>query len=272
MMQLAIPSTAVEATIPRPADQTQLWKRYARTGHGSPSEGELVERYLPLVKTVAGRIAMTLPSHIDLQDLYSAGLVGLLDALRRFDTQSGTSFESYARLRIRGAILDELRRMDWVPRSVREKARRVQEAMRTLEQKRGKIPSEEEVARSLNVSTEDYQTLLDEIRPASFVCLDSARNTENEEGATLYEGVADDRQVDPGERTAEREMARLIVDRLEMLPEMQRKVLALYYFEDLRLREIAEVFGVTESRICQIHAQAILSIKAYLRRKDPEAV
>lgn len=252
-------------------DNTRLWKRYAKAGKGSSSEGELVERYLPLVKTVVGRVAMTLPSHIDTQDLHSAGLVGLLDALRRFDPKSGASFESYARLRIRGAVLDELRRMDWVPRSVREKARRVQEAMQTLEQKQGKLPSDTEMARSLNLSVDEYLELLDEIKPATFICLDSSRDTEVADGASQYESVADDRQNDPSQGASEREMARLVVERLEMLPDMQRKVLALYYFEDLRLREIAEVFGVTESRICQIHAQAILSIKSYLKRHDPQS-
>jgi RNA polymerase sigma factor FliA len=254
------------------ADPAQLWNRYAKAGHGSTSEGELVERYLPLVKTVAGRVALTLPSHIDVQDLHSAGLVGLLDALRRFDPQSGSSFESYARLRIRGAILDELRRLDWVPRSVRDKARRVQEAMQELEQRLGRMPTARDMAEHLKVTVEEYHHLLEEIRPATFVCLDSVRSVDSEDGATHYESVQDERQRDPSEDAATHEMARMIVDRLEVLPEMQRKVLALYYFEDLRLREIAEVFGVTESRICQIHTQAILSIKSYLRRKDPEAL
>jgi len=256
----------------RPADATQLWRRYAKSGHGSATEGELVERYLPLVKTVAGRLAITLPPHIDVQDLHSAGLVGLLDALRRFDPRSGASFESYARLRIRGAILDELRRLDWVPRSVRDKARRVQEAMQELEQRKGRIPTEQDMARCLQVSVEDYQNLLEEIKPATFVCLDSARSAESGEGPSQYESLPDERQPDPSMDAARHEMAQMIVDRLEVLPEMQRKVLALYYFEDLRLREIAEVFGVTESRICQIHSQAILSIKSYLRRTDPGAL
>ncbi len=272
-MKTLLDPQPTDAPAANPAqDHTRLWQRYAKTGHGGSHENELVERFLPLVKTVVGRVAMTLPSHVDIQDLNSAGLVGLLDALRRFDPKSGATFESYARLRIRGAVLDELRRMDWVPRSIREKARRVQDAMQILEQQKGTLPSDTEMARSLNLSVDEYQELLDEIRPATFVCLDSSRSMESDEGATQYESVADDRQDDPSQGAAEREMARLVVDRLEMLPEMQRKVLALYYFEDLRLREIAEVFGVTESRICQIHAQAILAIKNYLRKKDPESM
>ncbi|MGA1236111.1 MAG: FliA/WhiG family RNA polymerase sigma factor [Limisphaerales bacterium] len=269
---LETPTRTEQTSAANAADQTQIWRRYALAGQGSPLEGELVERYLPLVKTVAGRIALTLPNHIDVQDLQSAGLIGLLDALRRFDPNSGAIFESYARLRIRGAILDELRRLDWVPRSVRDKARRVQDAMQELEQRHGSIPTETQMAKSLDMSVEDYQSLLDEIKPATFVCLDSARRQDSEEGSTNYESVQDDHQPDPSLKAAQHEMAQMVVDRLEVLPEAQRKVLALYYFEDMRLREIAEVFGVTESRICQIHSQAILAIKGFLKRQDPEAL
>jgi RNA polymerase sigma factor for flagellar operon FliA len=253
-------------------DATQLWRRYAKSGHGSPIESEIVQRHLPLVKTVVGRVAMSLPAHVDAEDLYSAGLVGLLNAVRRFNPKSGASFETYARVRIRGAVFDELRRLDWVPRSVHEKARKVEEVMRQLEQKLGRTPGESEMAAALKLSVEHYRILLDEIRPATFVCLDSVRGQESDDGLSQYESVADERQGDPGDRAAQRELARLITDRLEALPEMQRKVLALYYFEDLRLREIAEVFGVTESRICQVHAQAILSLKGFLRRRDPESL
>lgn len=249
-----------------------LWKRYAKHGHGSATENEIIRQYLPLVKTVVGRLAMTLPSHVDIDDLHSAGLVGLLNAVRRFDTKSGASFETYARLRIRGAVFDELRRLDWVPRSIHDKARRVEEVVRRLEQEKGDVPTEAEVARAMNLSLEDYRHLLDQIRPASFVCLDSARGTDGDDGTPQYEAVADTTVNDPGQGTMRRELARLIAERLEQLPEMQRKVLALYYFEDLRLREIAEVFGVTESRICQIHTQAILAIRSFLQKHDATPV
>ena len=266
------PEPAVAETPVSPVDRTKLWKRYARSGEGSITENELVEQYLPLVKTLVGRMAMSLPAHLDMQDLYSAGLVGLLNAIRRFNPKNGASFETYARVRIRGSIFDELRRLDWVPRSVHEKARKVQAVMQELEQQQGEIPSESDMARAMNLSVDDYRELLDDIKPATFICLDSARSVEQTDGASQYDCVADERQASPLESTAKREMAQIIMERLESLPEMQRKVLALYYFEDLRLREIAEAFGVTESRICQIHAQAILSIKAALRRRDPDAI
>jgi RNA polymerase sigma factor for flagellar operon FliA len=196
-------------------------------------------------------------------------LVGLLNAIRRFDPNGGSSFESYARVRIRGAIFDELRRMDWVPRSVHDKAKKVERAIQEFTQRTGAIPTDAEMGRALNLSEDDYQELLAEIRPASYVCLDSVQS-EGESGFDSYDVVPDETQVNPGIGASLREMAGLIEERLKKLPDMQRKVLALYYFEDLRLREIAEAFGVTESRICQIHSQAILAIKSVLLKQDPE--
>lgn len=249
-------------------NRERLWKQYSRAKAGSDTEDQLVEQYLPLVKTIVGRLAMTLPAHVDIEDLYSAGLVGLLNAMRNFDPKNGSSFETYARLRIRGSVFDELRRMDWVPRSVHDKARKIQKAIQALEQALRRAPTDSEVADALNLSPEDYQQWVKAVRPATYICLDAAANTDGEDGPSQYESVADPHYEDVVEQTSRREMTRLIADRLEQLPEMQRKVLALYYFEDLRLREIAETFGLTESRICQIHAQAILSIKSYLNRYD----
>jgi RNA polymerase sigma factor for flagellar operon FliA len=174
-------------------------------------------------------------------------------------------------MRIRGAILDELRRLDWVPRSVHDKAKKVAQIMQELAQREGCIPTDVQMARALHLSLNDYEDLLDEIRPASYVCLDSVQDDSGETGGPSHDVIADDAQTDPGAGAATREMALLIQDRLLQLPDMQRKVLALYYLEDLRLREIAELFGVTESRICQIHAKAILALKALLQEHEPEA-
>ena len=178
--------------------------------------------------------------------------------------------ETYARLRIRGSVLDELRRMDWVPRSVHTKARKVQAAMNAIEQRKGRVAREEEVAAALKIPLEEYQQWLEEIRPATFVCLDAAfPGNEGDDGLSQYESLADQRQENPLDGTYRREVTQMIVQRRKALPEMQRKVLALYYFEDMRLREIAEAFGLTESRICQIHAAAILNIKSQLTQLDP---
>jgi RNA polymerase sigma factor for flagellar operon FliA len=193
----------------------------------------------------------------------------LLSAVRQYNPRAGTAFETYARLRIRGAVFDELRRMDWVPRSVHTKARKVQAVMQQIEQSKGRLATEEEMARALKITVDEYSHWLDEIRPATFVCLDAAFQNEYDDGVSQYESLPDNRQENPMDGTFRREISRMIGDRINQLPEMQRKVLALYYFEDMRLREIADVFGLTESRICQIHAQAVLAIKSHLQKYDP---
>ncbi len=254
-----------------PVNQRELWRRYAKAGAGSAWENSIIRQYLPLVKTVVGRLAMTLPSHVNGDDLYSAGLVGLLNAVRRFDQKCGSSFENYARTRIRGAILDELRRLDWVPRSVHDKAKKVAKVMQDLAQRHGCVPTDAQMAKAMKLSPAEYEELLEEIRPASYVCLDSVQEHDGETGGACYDVIADEGQADPGAGITTRELAGLIEEQLEKLPEMQRKVLALYYVEDMRLREIAEVFGVTESRICQIHSKAILALKALVKQKEPGA-
>jgi len=247
----------------------ELWPSRRRVKPGSVTEEELVQKYLPLVKNVVGRLAMTLPPHVDGEDLYSAGLGGLLNAIRNYDPKAGTSFETYARLRIRGSVFDELRRMDWVPRSVHTKARKVKAVMQEIEQRRGRPATEREMVKALRISVREYNQWLEDIRPATFICLDAASSSDGDDAMSQYDSLPDHRQESPADGAFRRELARLLADRLKQLPEMQRKVLALYYFEDLRLREIAETFGLTESRICQIHAQAILAVKSYLQKFDP---
>src|SRR5438552_5291610 len=198
-----------------------LWPSRGRIRPGSPKEEELVQQYIPLVKSVVGRLAMTLPPHVDGEDLYSAGLGGLLSAIRQYDPTAGTAFETYGRLRIRGAVFDELRRMDWVPRSVHTKARKVQSVMQEIEQRRGRAATDEEVAKGLKISLGEYQHWLEEIRPATFVCLDAAFNSEYDDALSQYESLADQRQESPVDGAFRRELSRLITDRLQQLPEMQ---------------------------------------------------
>jgi RNA polymerase sigma factor for flagellar operon FliA len=260
----------VEPQIPPPESRPtaqELWHRYHQKG-GSPAENALVEQYLPLVRSALGRLAMTLPEHVDQDDLNSAGLMGLLQALRNYDPASGNSFETYARLRVRGAMLDELRRMDWVPRTVHEKARRIQGTIAQVEQRLGRVPSDAEVAKALEMSVDEYSDLLVEIRPATFICLDAACNLDGGDSSSLCDVIADPSADGPVEQASRNELKEIILRRLRELPETQRKVLALYYGEDLHLREIAELMGLTESRICQIHSQAILSIRSYVQRLE----
>lgn len=253
-------------TIPKPPPE--LWESYAKTGHGGAAESEIIENYIPLVKSIVGRMAMSLPTHVAVEDLYSSGMVGLLSAVRRYDMSGGSSFEAYARVRVRGAIFDELRRAHWLPRSVHDKARKVEAAMRKLEQEKGEAPTDEEMAKELEMTMPQYNKLLTYIKPAVFICLDSVKNGEEGNGDSQHATVADAAQPDPFEESSKYELIDIVKDHIKKLPEMQQKVLALYYFKDLRLREIAEAFGVTESRICQIHTKAILSIRGFLKKHE----
>jgi RNA polymerase sigma factor for flagellar operon FliA len=269
-------TAAEERTAPPATDETKaalrnLWQPYHQTGDPA-LENALVEHYLPLVRTVVGRVAMSLPAHVNAEDLHSAGLVGLLQAIRNFNVRGGASFETYARFRIRGAVLDELRRLDWVPRLVHEKARKIQAAYGELEQRLGEPPSEEQVAAVLGLTCTEYRDWLDEIRPVAFVCLDAVPRGETPDSMTQHESIADDGQPDPSESAARSELKELIAQRIRQLPKVQQQVLALYYFEDLRLREIAEAFGLTESRISQIHSQAILGIRSFIERQEASAL
>lgn len=260
-LELLDMSTTGPAITPR-----ELWNLYHKSDHDSETEEKLVQLYLPLVKTTVGRIAMTLPAHVEYDDLYSAGLVGLLQAIRNYDPASGNTFETYAKMRIRGAVLDELRKMDWVPRSIHAKAKKVQEAIIEVENRKGRIASEEDIAKELNISLAEYQELLDEIRPVTFICLDSVKEDEDNSDTAVHEYIADQTTEMPDIKAEKKELVRLIAERIEQLPVIHRKVLAMYYFENMRLKEIAEAFDLTESRISQIHAQAILSIRAYLQK------
>jgi RNA polymerase sigma factor for flagellar operon FliA len=245
----------------------ELWQRYQQKGD-SHSENALVEEYLPLVRSALGRLTITLPEHVDQDDLKSAGLIGLLQALRNYDPACRTSFETYARLRVRGAMLDELRRMDWVPRTVHDKARKIQDTIAQVEQRLGRVPSDEEVAKALNISATEYNELLVEIRPATFICLDATCNLDGGDSSCLCDVIADPEADEPLEHVSRNELKQIILQRLRELPDTQRRVLAWYYGEDLHLREIAQLLGLTESRISQIHAQAILSIRAYVQRLE----
>ena len=266
MTTCELAETQIQTVEPRPTAQ-ELWQLYHRKSD-APVENALVEKYLPLVRSALARLAMTLPEHVDQDDLNSAGLIGLLQALRNYDPGCGSSFETYARLRVRGAMLDELRRMDWVPRTIHEKARRIQDTIAQVEQRLGRVPTDAEVAKALNLSADEYSDLLAEIRPATFICLDAVCNGEGGDAGSLCDVVADPGVDGPVEQASRNELKGIILQRLKELPSTQRKVLALYYGEDLHLREIAELLGLTESRICQIHSQAILSIRSYVQRLE----
>ncbi|MDB6034830.1 MAG: fliA [Verrucomicrobiales bacterium] len=248
--------------------QTELWRRYQTTGHGNSAEEELVKKYLHLVKTVVGKIAMNLPAHVDLDDLQSAGMIGLLNAVRHYKPEVGSPFEAYARLRIRGEVLDELRRMDWVPRSVHVKARKVQAAMERLEPQAGGMPPDDAMAATLQIPVAEYRKWLLEIRPTTFVTLDTISGMDGDDESGERHAVADDSNFPPSFSVSQRELARLIAERIQQLPDLYQKILALYYYEDLRVKEIAQVCGFSESHICQVHSKAILAIKSHIETQE----
>jgi RNA polymerase sigma factor for flagellar operon FliA len=231
-------------------------------------ETKLIEQFLPMVRSIVERVRISLPSHIEVDELYSVGVTGLIAAVRNYDAARGKTFAGYVSVRIRGAILDELRRLDWCPRRTRAKGRRLRDAIGELEQSLGREPTEKEIAESLDMSMGEYHKLLDEVRPVTFVALDDSgmSNSEGETGASLHETIPDHAAPNVREIMEKDELIRLVGERLDELPETQKKVLSLYYFEGLRLAEIAEVFGVTESRICQIHSQAILVLRSFVNR------
>lgn len=250
---------------PTAAASGAAWRAY-QTAAGPTDEASLIHRYLPLVRNVVDRIKMNLPAHVEAADLYSVGVTGLIAAVRRYDPEQGHTFTAYATTRIRGAVLDELRRLDWCPRRARAKARKLKAAMGELEQQHGRPPTEEEVRKHLGLTGKEYAHWLEEARPVTFVAID--QTTENEEGggSSLHDLIADDNDVPVQSRMEKEELWKLAAQRISELPDIQKRILAMYYFENMRLAEIAAVFRLTESRICQIHAQAILGLRGYLQR------
>ena len=255
-----MPEVAEKKTALNPHRVSAAWRAYGESSH---SEEDTLKSHMPLVRSVVDRIRASLPPHIDIEDLYSVGLLGLINALRRFDPSHGITFASYATLRIRGSVLDELRRMDWMSRSLRVKAKKLTDVITAFEQKVGRPATEAEIADELGISPEEYTSLLDEVRPISYVELDSLSGDDDD--SSLHDVIADESQPIASDVAMKQELIRLVSERIEKLPEIQRKILAMYYHENLRLAEIAQVFGLTESRICQIHTQALLSLKSYIR-------
>ena len=244
-----------------------LWRRYKEEGDATARE-RLVVAYSPMVKFVAGRLGAGLPSHVDDADLISYGLMGLIGAIERFEPERGIKFETFAMTRIRGAIIDELRSLDWVPRSVRSRAREIEAAQAKLEHELQRAPSEAELAARLDVSEEELQTSLLEIANSSVYALDELWTVSDSSGdqVSLLDTIADDRAADPQEALASTEVKDLLTEAIGGLPEREQLVVALYYYENLTLREIGEVLGVTESRVSQLHTKAVMRLKSSLQQ------
>ena len=248
------------------ADETQsLWLDYRRTGDQRLRD-RLVLTYAPLVKYVAGRLGSGLPAHVDEGDLVSYGLLGLMGAIERYDPERDVKFETYAIARIKGQIIDELRAMDWVPRSVRSRARDIERAIAELEARLGRAPSDEEIAGKLGISPDELEESLSEIARSSIAALDELWTVSGSGGdqIALIDTIEDESAPDPQSSLSQTEMREAMADAIARLPEREKLVVTLYYYEELTLREIGEVLGVTESRVSQLHTKAILRLRAHL--------
>jgi RNA polymerase sigma factor FliA len=244
-----------------------LWRRYKDQGDDSARE-RLVVAYSPMVKFVAGRLGAGLPSHVEDADLISYGLVGLIGAIERFEPERGIKFETFAMTRIRGAIIDELRSLDWVPRSVRSRAREIEAAQAKLEHELQRAPTEAELASKLNLTETELQSALLEIANSSVYALDELWTVSDSSGdqVSLLDTIADDGAADPQEALATTEVKDRLTEAIGGLPEREQLVVALYYYENLTLREIGEVLGVTESRVSQLHTKAVMRLKSHLQQ------
>ncbi|MEX0991380.1 MAG: RNA polymerase sigma factor WhiG [Actinomycetota bacterium] len=252
-----------------PQELIDLWDAFKERGDPEARE-QLILHYAPLVKYVASRVATGLPSTIEQGDLASYGMFGLIDALEKFDMERQIKFETYAIPRIKGAILDELRAMDWVPRSVRFKAREVEKAYAEIEATEKRAPTELEVATKLGVSRGELHEVINQISFVSVMALDEALSvgTDRGEQVSLIDTLADSAQPDPAMGVEDEETRGMLAGAINDLSEREKVVLTLYYFEGLTLAEIGEILGVTESRVCQIHTKAVGQLRVHLRDTD----
>ena len=235
-----------------------LWESFKATGDETARE-KLILHYSPLVKYVAGRVGSGLPRSVDQNDLASYGLFGLIDAIDKFDLERGFKFETYAINRIKGAILDELRALDWVPRSVRSRARRIETSIAELEHKLQRPPTEEEVAADVEMEVDDLRDALAQIGRSGIAALDELVTGESQ--TSMGEMLADPLGVSPEAEFQAEETRRSLADAVQRLPNRERLVVTLYYYEGMTLAEIGDVLGVTESRVCQIHAKTMMSLR-----------
>jgi RNA polymerase sigma factor FliA len=247
-------------------DLDGLWKQYRDLGSGRARDA-LIVHYAPLVKFVAGRLAVGLPTNIDHEDLASAGIVGLMEAIRKYEPGRGIKFESYAAQRIRGAIIDDLRSLDWVPRSVRAQARKVEETLQKLRDLLGRTPSDEEVAIDMGVSVRKLRSIYSRVSSVLFVSLERLLSVgEGAGGLSLVETLADARVEDPATHAEQEEMRLLLSKAIATLPERERTAITLYYYDGLSLAEISQVVGVSQARVSQMNAKSVMQFRSMLNR------
>jgi RNA polymerase sigma factor for flagellar operon FliA len=248
---------------PAPSTLDELWRSYKATGDERLRE-QLILHYSPLVKYVAGRVSVGLPPNVEQADFVSSGVFGLIDAIEKFDIDREIKFETYAITRIRGAMIDELRALDWIPRSVRQKARNVERAYATLEARLRRTPSEVEVAAELGIAVDDLHAVFSQLSLANVVALEELLHVGGEGGLSVMDTLEDTAADNPVEVAEGRELRRFLARAINTLPEREKTVVTLYYYEGLTLAEIGNVLGVTESRVSQIHTKSVLQLRAKL--------
>ena len=255
-------SETIEAAFLGRTSDADLLESVTPSGPTAAERDALLLEHLPTVRYIARRIHERLPQHVELDDLVSAGVVGLIDAFSKFDHTKKVQFKSYAQFRIRGAILDSLRTLDWSPRELRRKGRAVEEAIRSTTQRLGRVPSEQEIAAEMSLSLGDYQQLLGELKGLEIGSLHMERTEDSGDEELAY--VPGSPDEDPLFRCLQGEMKQRLADAIEELPEKERMVLTLYYYEELTMKEIGVTLGVVESRVSQIHSSAVVRLRTAL--------
>lgn len=238
-------------------ERQKIWEKYTKNPTQEMREQIIIE-YAPLVKIVAGRLSMYLGGNVEYEDLVSYGVFGLIDAIDKFDTNKDVKFETYASLRIRGSILDQIRKMDWIPRTVRQRQRKIDEAIKSLEARTGKTPTDEMLAEELGVSGEELLSWQSQLKVTNVVSLNEFVESGNE---PVMDAKVNFRFAQPEEVIAETELKQMLKDAMQLLTEKEQKVILLYYYEDLTLKEISRVLEVSESRISQLHTKALQKMK-----------
>ena len=230
---------------------------------GKPSsQDEQVVKYAPLVKRIAYHMMARLPASVEVDDLIQVGLIGLMDAVGRFDGTQGAQFESYATQRIRGAMLDELREADWLPRHVRQKSRQIESAIHRLEQRNGKSPSEQEISAELGMPIDQYQSMLGDVKCSQLLYYE---DFSDEDSASFLERYLVDGSNDPLSVLEDEGFRASLIAAIHHLPERERSMMGMYYEQDMNLKEIGTVLGVSDSRVCQLHSQAVARLRAQLK-------
>lgn len=250
----------------------KMWHQYNKT-KSRELRDEFVKRYLYLVKYVAGRISIALPSNIEFGDLVSYGILGLFDAIEKYDVDQGNKFETYAVTRIRGSVMDELRKLDWAPRLLRKKAREVEKQCKELEENLGRVATDDEIAKKLKISFGALNQLYGELSSTTFLSLDEVwQNDSGNKPISRLQTIEDSLVTNQYQHLQRQEIAEALSDAIDSLPEKERLVIILYYYENLTLKEIGMVLNVSESRICQIHTKVVVRLRSFLKKVGELAI